>query len=471
MSSPLITRFAPSPTGRLHLGNMRTAFFNWLAARHAAGRFVLRIEDTDLERSHAAHTEGVLADLAWLGLEPDAGPGCEDARGPYRQSERTAHYAAAYAALEAKGLVYACYCTPLELELARKAQAAAGRPPRYAGTCAALSAAEIRSREQEGRRPSLRFRIPPGRRVEFADVVRGSCAFAADDFGDFVIRRADGTPAFLFANALDDAEMAITLVLRGEDHVANTPRQLLLLEALALPAPRYGHLPLLVGGDGVPLAKRTGAASLADLRGAGYLPGAILNLLFRLGHSSRHEEFLAPMALAAEFSLEHLGRAPARFDVVQLKHWQKEAVKAAPASLLEAWVGPPVPASARSALLAAVRPNIVLPEDVAGWAMIVYGELPASPPEVSEAIAAAGAELFDAALSALARGGDWEALLAEVKARTGRKGRALYQPLRAALTHRLEGPELGPVLSLMPPERARARLAAARDAAVRGMSG
>ena len=275
----------------MHLGNARTALFNFLLAKATGGRFVLRVEDTDVERGDDSFLATQLDDLRWLGLDWDAGPGREDARGPYRQSARGELYDAHYARLVESGVAYPCYCSPAELEVSRRTQLAAGRPPRYEGTCRDLDEAGRARHAAAGRRPSLRFRVPVGQRVAFDDLVRGRQEFATDDIGDFVIRRADGVPVFFFCNALDDALMAITHVLRGEDHVANTPRQLLLLEALGLPAPAYGHLPLLLGADGAPLSKRRGSASVGDLRDAGYLPEAVSNYLLRLGHAGAPDDW------------------------------------------------------------------------------------------------------------------------------------------------------------------------------------
>jgi nondiscriminating glutamyl-tRNA synthetase len=465
MPSPVITRFAPSPTGRLHLGNVRTAFFNWLEARRSGGRFLLRLEDTDKARSQAGLEAGILEDLAWLGLDYDAGPGREDRFGPYRQSERTRQYAAAFARLEAESSAYPCYCTSEELELERKRQAAAGQPPRYAGTCRDLTHAERVARAAQGRQPTLRFKVPAGRLVTYGDLVRGPQSFASDTLGDFVIRRADGSASFLFSNAFDDAAMAVTEVLRGEDHVANTPRQLLLLEALGQSAPHYGHLPLLVGPDGSPLAKRERAATVADLRAEGYLPEAIRNLLFRLGHATPEPGWLASNEMPGKFALEHLGRAPARFDPAQLRHWQKEAVRHASAAELESWVAGYVPSEAQAAVISAVRANVVLPEDAREWASILYAPLAPAPANVREAIVAGGADTYRTALAAYRDGADWPALLAAVTSATGHEGRRLYRPLRAALTHRLDGPELGALLALMPRELAEQRLMAAEHTA------
>jgi len=236
---PITTRFAPSPTGELHLGNARTALFSWLFARHHGGQFILRIEDTDTERSKEFYTSALMGELRWMGLQWDAGPTADAAAagGEYHQSRRAPVYARHSATLDARGFTYPCYCTPLELELSRKSQLAAGRPPRYAGTCRELSAEARVRKSAQGISPTTRFRVPTGKRVEFDDMVHGFQSFATDDIGDFILRRADGSAAFFFSNAIDDSEMGITHVLRGEDHLTNTPRQLLVLEALGLRAP------------------------------------------------------------------------------------------------------------------------------------------------------------------------------------------------------------------------------------------
>ncbi len=243
----VVTRFAPSPTGQLHLGNARTALFNFLLARHHAGRFVLRVEDSDAARSQESFTLALYEDLAWLGLVWDEGPDRGGPNGPYQQSQRPALYRSFYERLEREQHAYPCFCTATELEIANRAQRTAGQAPRYAGTCRELTAAQRASRSAEGRRASLRFRVPTGRRIEFVDLVHGPQSFLSDDFGDFIIRREDGSAAFLFGNAIDDALMGVTHALRGEDHLSNTPRQRLILDALLLPAPRYGHLSLLMG--------------------------------------------------------------------------------------------------------------------------------------------------------------------------------------------------------------------------------
>jgi glutamyl-tRNA synthetase len=451
------TRFAPSPSGEVHLGNARTALFNFLLAHRGGERFILRIEDTDSERSREEHTTAVMEDLRWLGLEWDVGPDKEDTHGPYRQSQRGAVYARHFEILERNGSVYPCFCSPLELEISRKAQLAAGRPPRYAGTCRKLTPAQREQKRAQGIKPSMRFQVPLGRRIEFVDFVHGPQSFLSDDIGDFVILRADGTAAFFFSNAVDDATMGVTQVLRGEDHLTNTPRQLLILEALGLPAPRYGHISLIVGMDGSPLSKRHGATSVREYRDRGYRPEALVNHLFRLGHSSPEHGFLSLDEMARAFDPRHLGRAPARFDEQQLNVWQKEAAHRLSVDEAQRWLGL---ASVDREFVRAVLPNVVLPEDARPWVDVVFG----GPVTLSEAdstvVREAGAEFFAAAARAAEeKGNDWAAITGAVKAATGKKGAQLFMPLRVALTGRAHGPELAPLLKVMPPGKARERLA------------
>lgn len=457
-----VTRFAPSPSGELHLGNARTALFNLLLARRGGGRFLLRIEDTDAVRSDEGLLAGLMADLRWLGIDWDAGPDREDGRGPYRQSQRTALYAEYFAQLERQGRVYPCFCTPLELELARRAQLAGGRPPRYAGTCRELSGAQQAERRARGLAPTLRFRVPAGERIEFHDLVHGPQSFLSDDIGDFVVRRADGGAAFFFSNAVDDAAMGVSVALRGEDHLTNTPRQLLLLGALALPAPRYGHVALIVGADGAPLSKRHGALALRDYRARGYLPAALLNHLFRLGHSGAPAGLLTLEEMAAAFDVQHLGRAPARFDEAQLRVWQKDAVHQLGAPQARAWLQEVLPqgleAGAAAGFVQALLPNLVLPEDARPWVEIVFGGAPALEPGGEALVREAGSTYFSAAAAAAAQGADLAGIAGAVRAATGRKGAQLYLPLRLALTGRSHGPELAPLLRVLPPGAARARL-------------
>jgi glutamyl-tRNA synthetase len=455
MSLPAITRFAPSPTGSVHLGNARTAFFSHLWARKTGGRFILRIEDTDVERSQARFRDELMVDLGWLGLHWDEGPDVGGPSGPYSQSERAAFYRELFAALEKSRSVYPCYCTAEDLELSRKLQRMAGKPPRYAGTCRSLTSAQRAEREARGLKPTLRFAVPPDTTIEFLDVVHGPQKFSSNDIGDFIIRREDGTAAFFFCNAVDDAVMGVTHVLRGDDHLTNTPRQLMLLDALQLRRPGYGHIGLLVGADGAPLSKRHGSTSVQEFRERGFLSEAVLNHLFHLGHSSDVEGWLAPADMPAHFRPEHLGLASARFDESQLMHWQKETLQRMSATDIRAWLG----SNESTGFIELVRHNIVLPADAVPWTAIVHGELPPLGEEEKRVIAAAGPSFFAAAVAAFDQAGaDFKQMAKILKETTARKGADLFMPLRVALTGHTHGPELAPLLQLMTPGTARQRL-------------
>jgi glutamyl-tRNA synthetase len=465
--APHTTRFAPSPTGSLHLGNARTAMFSWLAARASGGRFVLRVEDTDAERSQEELLERQLAELRWLGLDWDEGPDVGGEHGPYRQSERAHVYARALDTLAARGVTYPCFCTPEELEFSRRAQLAAGRPPRYARTCAGLGADEVQRRVDAGQRPALRFRVPDQRVIEFHDHVHGPQRFQSGDIGDFVVRRADGSVSFFLGNAIDDSAMGITLVIRGDDHLANTPRQLLILEALGLRQPSYAHLPLVLGVDGRPLSKREGAASLDDLHAQGYLPGAMRNYLVRLGHACGSDAWLDADTLARHFDIGRTSHSPARFDEAQLRHWQREAVTHASTAEIERWLdarlAPLGEGPARDAFVTAVRGNLMFPTDVDELVAIVTRDAPALSPEAAAQVESAGAAFFAQAREAFERfEGDFKGWTRAVAEATGRKGANLYMPLRAALTGLTHGPELAPLVALMGAGRARRRLEDAR---------
>jgi glutamyl-tRNA synthetase len=454
-STPVITRFAPSPTGSLHLGNARTAFFSHLWARKSGGRFILRIEDTDVERSRLSFRDELLADMRWLGLEWDEGPDIGGPSAPYSQAERGEFYQTLFARLQANGQAYPCYCTAEELELSRKLQRMSGKPPRYAGTCRHLTASQRAEREAGGVRAALRFAVPDDRIVEFMDTVHGPQRYATGDIGDFIIRRDDGTSAFFFCNAVDDSVMGVTQVLRGDDHLTNTPRQLLLLDALGMRRPGYGHVGLLVGADGAPLSKRHGSTSAAEFRERGFLPAAILNHVFRLGHTSDVDGWLPVADMPAHFRPEHLGRAPARFDEVQLAHWQKEGVERMSGAEIRAWLG----CGDSAEFVELVRHNVVLPADAASWRSVVHGDLPPLGKDEQHVIEAAGPEFFGAAAVAFGQSSsDLKQLAKILKERTGRKGADLYMPLRVALTGQAHGPELASLLKLMSPETARRRL-------------
>lgn len=320
-----------------------------------------------------------------------------------------------------------------------------------------------------GVQPTLRFRVPAQHTVEFDDVVRGPQKFNSDDIGDFVIRRGDGTPAFFFSNAIDDALMGVTHVLRGEDHLTNTPRQIMLLDALRLQVPRYGHISMIVGADGAPLSKRHGSRSIRELRQTGYLPGAITNYMARLGHYYPNNAFMDLDALASEFEIGNLGRAPAHYDTTHLLHWQREALMRADADTLWQWMGADVHAlvasAQQAAFVAAVRTNVIFPEHALLWARTLYVDPLALSPEACKAVEEAGGAFFEHALAALDQhGADYKGLVNHIKQETGAKGKALFHPLRAALTGELDGPEMAQLVMLLPLERMRLRLHAAMQA-------
>lgn len=470
MNTPTIkTRFAPSPTGLMHLGNARTALFNALYAYHCGGTFLLRIEDTDLERSQTKYVQQLMDDLQWLGLDWQEGPQTTaEASISYYQSERGETYAKYYAQLEQQAQVYPCFCTPQELALSRKLQRAAGQAPRYAGTCAHLSKAEVTAKLSQGIQPTLRFRVPRGQSIDFNDLVKGNQHFLSDDLGDFIIRRADQTPAFFFCNAVDDALMGITHVFRGEDHLTNTPRQMLILQALSLPIPQYGHISLILGHDGTPLSKRNGSQSIQELRTNGWLPAAVLNYLARLGHTYTEEGYLSLQQLAKRFAIDRLGRAPAHFDEQQLRHWQQVVVLQTQPIELWTWMGKAVhdwvPANWQTEFVTAIRPNIIYPQDALHWAKILFSDPLTLQAEAQTIIAQAGNNFFAAALTALETAqGNYQELVKQLKQLTGTKGKSLFMPLRAALTGETHGPEMAYLLPMMGVERARKRLQACKS--------
>ena len=319
-------RIAPSPTGQLHLGTARTALFNFLFARHAGGTFIFRLEDTDQARSTVAYEQDILDELHWLGLTWDEGPavGDEPERGtfgPYRQMQRLERYKEAADRLLAEDKAYLCYCSPEELDAARKGQEAAREAPRYNGRCAHLTPAERAAFEAEGRKPVVRFRIPADRLIAFDDIVRGHVEIDTSALGgDLVIVRSDGTPLYHFTVAVDDAAMAITHVIRGEDHLSNTPKHILLFEALGVPIPKFGHLPLILNPDRTKMSKRKSQTAVADYRTQGFIPEAFVNYLALLGWSTGTEEEILSMAeLIERFDLSTVNRAGAIFDRERLE--------------------------------------------------------------------------------------------------------------------------------------------------------
>jgi glutamyl-tRNA synthetase len=318
-------RIAPSPTGPLHIGTARTALFNYLYARKTGGTFVLRLEDTDVARSTVAFEQDIIDELHWLGITWDEGPDAAggDDRGPfapYRQMQRLDSYATATADLLARDLAYPCFCTPDELDADRKAQEAAHEAPRYVGRCAKLTADERGAREAEGKRGAVRFRVPPGK-IKWDDLVRGDVEFdTANLGGDFVIVRSDGTPLYHFVVVVDDAAMEMTHIIRGEDHISNTPKHILLFQALGHEVPKFAHLPLILNPDRTKMSKRKSQTAIADYREQGFLPEAMVNFLSLLGWSTgTEEEILSLDELSARFDLEHVQKGGAVFDKDRLE--------------------------------------------------------------------------------------------------------------------------------------------------------
>ncbi|ACJ17937.1 glutamate--tRNA ligase [Coxiella burnetii] len=457
------SRFCPSPTGLMHLGNARTALFNYLFAKSKDGIFLLRIEDTDVERSKETFDLGLQEDLRWLNLEWQEGPGADEGNGPYHQSKRQAIYDDYYQRLEEADQAYPCFCSEEQLRLSRKIQRSAGKPPRYAGTCRSLSAAEIEKKKAEGLQPALRFRVPDDEVVVFADLVRGEQRFQTNDIGDFIIRRANGTSPFMFCNAIDDALMGVSHVLRGEDHLTNTPRQLLILQALELPVPTYAHIALIVGPDGSPLSKRHGSRGIKELRDNGYLPLALTNYLARLGHYYASDELLSLAELAKGFNVESLSKSPAKFNAQQLDYWQKQTVNQLPNDDFWEWAGSElqsqIPTDKADLFLTTVKPNVSFPRDVAYWVNVCFGKTFNLETAQSELLRATGNRYFEEAFEAFKKfGKDLNSVVSHLKEKLNLKGKPLYQPLRIALTGAEHGPELAKLILIMDYETIQNRL-------------
>jgi glutamyl-tRNA synthetase len=445
-----ITRFAPSPTGRLHVGNIRTALHNWMLARQAGGRFILRIDDTDAARSREDHVDAIRADLTWLGLPWDR---------EERQSARLDHYEAAFAVLRQAGRIYPCYETAQELEIKRKIQLGRGLPPIYDRAALKLTEAERAAKAAEGIAPHWRFLLDHDEPIAWDDGIRGPQKFDPAQLSDPIIRRADGSWLYMMPSAVDDIEMSVTQVLRGEDHVSNTAVQIQIFTALfaanfaategaAKTLPAFAHEALLVGREGK-LSKRLGALGCDAFRERGIEPEAIIALLARLGTSQPVEPIVDRAALIAGFDLTTFGRAPARFDDEDLDRLNAGIVHQLP---YEA-VADRLPGDMTADGWHAVRPNLARVADAADWWRLVTGPItqPAFPPEDKTFLAEAERLLIWSEEP-------WAALTAALKEATGRKGRALFLPLRQALTGMDHGPEMGELLPLIGEAEARARL-------------
>ena len=435
-------RFAPSPTGKLHVGTVRTALVNWMFAKGQGGSFVLRIDDTDLARSTAEFEQGIELDLAWLGLLWDE---------RHNQSKRFDRYEAAAERLKAAGRLYPCYETAEELDRRRKVQLSRGLPPVYDRAALNLTEADKAAFEAEGRKPHWRFRLD-GKRVAWEDLARGHAEVDTASMSDPVLIREDGLFLYTLPSVVDDIEMDITHVIRGEDHVTNTGAQIEIFEALGGPVPAFAHMPLLVGADGQALSKRLGSLSISEMRDQGYEPIAITSHLGRIGTSDPLE--VAPMiaALGESFSFSKMGRSPARYDTADLDRLNAQALHA----MDYATARPRLDAMGSDLgeeVWNALRPNLEKFADVVELERIISG--PVTPVIEDPAFAAAALEVLPASLGADA----WSVWTTAVKERTGAKGKALFMPLRLILTGQAHGPDMATLTPLIGRERIARRLA------------
>ena len=434
-------RFSPAPSGELHLGGARTALFNHLVARSGGGTFVVRIEDTDAVRSDSERERGLLRDLAWLGLSWDEGPDIGGPFGPYRQSERTARYAEALGRLEAARRVYRCFCAPAELEAGRHADDDERRPPRYRGGCRSIDGAESRRRAEAGEPFAWRFAVDAERDWVVRDVVHGDVRFAGGDIGDFLVARSDATPLYDLACAVDDDAMRITLVVRGDDHLSNTPRHLMLLEALGATTPNYAHAPLVLGPDGRPLSKSRGAESVASLRDQGYLPVAVLNHLALLGWSDpAGREVLGTGELAEAFDLARVSSSAPAHDPVRLRWLNKRHMALLPREdrvALVAMHAPDLPCAGALAVAEALADEVEVAGDVR---RLVAGVAERLAPD-EEAVAALAAPValmsLEVALEALRTCATID--LRDALRSAGLPLREAFPAIRSALTGRAHG--------------------------------
>ncbi|HWD09359.1 MAG TPA: glutamate--tRNA ligase [Actinomycetota bacterium] len=469
-------RFAPAPSGSIHVGNARTALFSWLYARHTGGTFVLRVEDTDRSRVNEESFQAVLQDLRWLGLEWDEGPEAGGPYAPYRQSERLDVYRSAVDRLMAGGFAYRCYCTPQELEERRRAAQAAGGRPGYDGRCYRLTAAEREAFEAEGREFVLRFHVPPGS-TTFHDLVTGDVTVDHSQIDDFAIVRRNGFPLYNLATPVDDGLMRMTHVLRGLDLQPSTPRQLMLMKALELPIPAYGHLPLIHGPDGQPLSKRWGEVSIGWYRENGFLPEAMVNYLALLGWGHGDDVIMSRAQLIEWFDVADVGASPARFDMDKLTWINGEYIRALPDSDLAQRLTPFLagaglvsdpPSGAEAALVSAVAPLVKTRIERLDQAAALVGGIfreVVPPPEVVAKVLGQPfvPSLLAAAARALGTVESWdrdsiEAALRAVVGELGIKPRQAFVPFYVAILGSNVGAPIFDSMALIGRERVLERL-------------
>jgi nondiscriminating glutamyl-tRNA synthetase len=470
MNHVVRTRFAPSPTGHLHIGNARTAIMNWIFARHHGGAFILRIEDTDRRRSTAQSEASILEDLRWLGLGWDEGPDKGGSRGPYRQSERVEIYSEHLRRLEEKGRVYRCYCTPEELDERRKAMLERGESPQYDGLCRNLEESQIRQFLSEGRSPAFRFRVDDGE-TAFEDLIKGKLSFRNDTIGDFILARRDGMPMYNFACVIDDHLMDITHVIRGNDHVSNTPRQVLIYRAFGWDCPSFAHIPMILGKDRERLSKRHGATSVDQYREAGYLPEALVNFLSLLSWSSvSGDEILSVERLVREFDVSRVSQSAAVFDVEKLDWMNGMYLRAMDISCLCELAFPffrnagyPVRSETDIRnVMALLQSGVDRLSQIPEKAKLFFRET-ASPENADAEAVLKAAETRTIGSAFLAKTADltsWTAeafqgIMKDIQKETGIKGKALWMPIRVMLTGQVHGPELPKIAEIFGLEKCR----------------
>jgi glutamyl-tRNA synthetase len=437
-----IVRIAPSPTGLLHVGNIRTALINYLYTRKLGGQFMLRIDDTDTERSKQEYEDAIIEDLGWLGLRHEVFA---------RQSERSADYEAAAAKLRAAGLLYPCYETADELDRRRKRQLAAHKPPIYDRAALNLTADDRGKLEEQGRQPHWRFKLSHTN-VHWRDLVRGDVNIDTATLSDPVLIREDGRFLYTLPSVVDDIDFTISHVMRGEDHVVNTAVQIEITRALGAEPPAYAHTTLLLGKGGEALSKRIGSLSMRDLRAEGIEPMAVLSLLSKLGTSDAVVPRLKMDELIAEFDLGHMGRAPAQFDLDELKTLNHKLYHITPFTDVEGRLASLGVLGGEDFWLA-VRDNLQTLNEAREWWSVITG--PLTPEATDPAILSAAAETLPEGALDESAWGPWTQAIA---AKTGAKGKALFQPLRLALTARPHGPEMKKLLPLIGRERVLKRL-------------
>lgn len=456
-------RFAPSPTGLLHQGNVRTALFNYLFSRHQGGKLILRIEDTDQERSQDDYAEAIVKDLQWLGLDYDEGPGKGGDFGPYRQTERLDIYKKYLGQLIEAKKVYPCYCTPEEIDIERRRAMATSKAYLYSGKCRDLSEADRQAKDAAGVAPSLRFKVDR-EIVKFNDLVYGEKVFDTAMIGDFVVARSNSIPIYLFACALDDCLMQITHVIRGEDGMSNTPRQILLMKAMGFEPPQFAHLPLILGPDHSLLSKRNGSTSVGELKDKGYLPGALLNYLVLLGWSPpKGPEILSLPELTEKFDLSRVARSSAIFDWDKLGHINQSYLRDLPEDeylakargfLQSAGIQTSRESEDRvTQTLLAVRPNLRTFGDLPLWISWLMNDPVVASEEAKAVLTTPETSKVLKVLSDLVQKEEgelgresYEKLVEELKRKTKIKGKKLFMPIRVALTGSVEGPELANLL-------------------------